>query len=532
MPTSRVYQLPFSENQKWTYLVLTKISTAGSKFTITLDYKTLGLLTSFAMAPNDSVLSLITADPGLPRPNPTESYWQHIPHALADVQSSKLRTDRDFAIIGSGSTGLSVARTLLECHPTATVTVLEARTLCSGATGRNGGQMAANAGEQYMHLAETHGVETAGKIVDFTFRNLEKMQELIEEYDAVELSEMQRLRKLRVFLTQGKFDDFKKSIARLEMDHPSKKGLYAILDADAVLKQYGIHGASGGALLPAGTVWPYRLVTKVFATLLEKYPGRLAIETHTPVESIEHGLILASPITSIYPYILRTSRGPLRSRTVVHCTNGYSGHLLPRLRGLVHPFKGTMTVQDPHNAVPNQGTAVSWGFHYPPSYDSESQRLGYGLYYLGQSAKTGYFYFGGEHARFDESISADDGFVADHSVKHLEAVLPRFFGKNDRPGWRLVSSWSGIMGYSSDGLPTVGRLSSTLTGREGDGEWIAAAFNGYGMANSLMSGEALALMILGEDVSDWLPVAYGLGEKRLRETLTVPGTVNALSSKL
>lgn len=124
----------------------------------------------------------------------------------------------------------------MERHPTATVTVLEARALCSGATGRNGGQMAANAGEQYMNLAETHGVETAGKIVDFTFRNLEKMQELIEEYDAVELSEMQRLRKLRVFLTQGKFDDFKKSIARLEVDHPSKKGLYTILDADAVLK--------------------------------------------------------------------------------------------------------------------------------------------------------------------------------------------------------------------------------------------------------------------------------------------------------
>ena len=96
--------------------------------------------------------------------------------------------------------------------------------------------MAANAGEQYMNLAEAHGVETAGKIVDFTFRNLEKMQELIEEYDAVDLSEMQRLRKLRVFLTQGKFDDFKKSIARLESDHPSKKGLYTILDADAVLK--------------------------------------------------------------------------------------------------------------------------------------------------------------------------------------------------------------------------------------------------------------------------------------------------------
>jgi hypothetical protein len=94
--------------------------------------------------------------------------------------------------------------------------------------------MAANAGEEYMHLAETHGPETAGKIVDFTFRNLEKMHELIEAYDAVGVSEVQRLQKLRVFLTPKKFEDFKASITRLEEDHPSKKGLYAILDADAV----------------------------------------------------------------------------------------------------------------------------------------------------------------------------------------------------------------------------------------------------------------------------------------------------------
>lgn len=191
-----------------------------------------------------------------------------------------------------------------------------------------------------------------------------------------------------------------------------------------------------------------------------------------------------------------------------------------------------MTVQNPQNAVPNEGKAVSWGFHYPPTYDPKTKQVGHGLYYLAQSAKTGYFYFGGENARLEYSISGDDSFVAESSVTHLEKVLPGFFGKNDNSNWRLISSWSGVMGYSSDGLPIVGRLPSTLTGREGDGEWIAAAFNGYGMANSLMSGEALAAMVLGEDVSDWLPIAYGLGEKRLRETLTVPGAINALESKL
>lgn len=139
-------------------------------------------------------------------------------------------------IIGSGITGLSVAKTLLANQLNATVTVLEARTLCSGATGRNGGQMAANAGEEYTHLAEVHGPEMAGKIAKFTLRNLEKMQELIEEYDAVETSEMQKLKKLRVFMTDAKFEDFRKSIARLEADHPSMRGIYEIIDADTVLK--------------------------------------------------------------------------------------------------------------------------------------------------------------------------------------------------------------------------------------------------------------------------------------------------------
>ncbi|KAJ5584012.1 FAD dependent oxidoreductase [Penicillium hispanicum] len=481
------------------------------------------------MASERDLGKLVVADPGLPRPNPTESYWQHIPHALANTQSPDLPSDRDYAIIGSGITGLAVAKTLLERHPSATVTVLEARTLCSGATGRNGGQMAANAGEEYGHLAAVHGPEMAGKIVSFTFRNLEKMQALIEEYDAVETSELQRLNKLRVFLTDDKFRDFKQSIAQLESDHPALKGLYTILDKET---DYGIHGAAGGSILPAGTVWPYRLVTKVFTKLMEKYPNRLTIETATPVESVAHDPSFATPISSVFPYTIRTSRGPLRAGKVVYCTNGYSGHLLPKLRGRIHPFKGTMTVQDPGDAVSNQGTSVSWGFHYPVTYDPKTGRTSHGLYYLGQSANSGYFYFGGENATADDTISADDSFVGKYSVTHLQSVLPEFFGKSCTPPWRLVSSWSGIMGFSSDGLPVVGRLPSALTGRSGQGEWIAAAFNGYGMANCLMSGEALGLMLLGESVSDWLPDAYGLNEKRLRDLLTAPEAIKALTPKL
>lgn len=206
-------------------------------------------ISTLSSPPNfDTVTKLAVADPGLPRANPTRSYWQEIPHALAETQSANLPTDRDYAVIGSGITGLAVAKTLLERHPTATVTILEARTLCSGATGRNGGQMAANAGEEYTHLAEIHGPELAGEIVLFTFRNLEKMQALIEEYDAVETCQFERVQKLRVFLTDDKFHDFQQSIARLESDHTSMKGMYTILDRQTVLEvRLNFHGLEFGS---------------------------------------------------------------------------------------------------------------------------------------------------------------------------------------------------------------------------------------------------------------------------------------------
>lgn len=296
-------------------------------------------------------------------------------------------------------------------------------------------------------------------------------------------------------------------------------------------QDHGIHGASGGAILPAGTVWPYIMVTRIFAALMEKYPNRLTIETSTAVTAVNYESNFVTPITSVYPYAVTTSRGPLRAGKVIYCTNGHTGHLIPKLRGRIHPFKGTMTVQDPGSAVPNRGKTTSWGFHYPITYDPKTKESGHGLYYLGQSAKTGYFYFGGENARIEDVVSGDDSFVGGKSVSHLQSVLPEFFGKSQSASWNLVASWSGIMGFSSDGLPLVGQLTQELTGREGDGEWIAAAFNGYGMANCLLSGESLVSLILKDRASD-IPGAYHLSEQRLQDLLTVPESIKALTAKL
>ena len=78
--------------------------------------------------------------PVIPVDNPTQSYWQTRPHRLASY-CSPFPDKVDVVIIGSGITGVSVARNLWENAPLLKVAILEARTLCSGATGRNGGHI-------------------------------------------------------------------------------------------------------------------------------------------------------------------------------------------------------------------------------------------------------------------------------------------------------------------------------------------------------------------------------------------------------
>lgn len=177
----------------------------------------------------------ITQDPGLPRQNPTSSYWQHVPHPLADVKSSSLPTTAGVVVIGSGITGASVTKTLLDNSPETNVMVFEARSLCSGATGRNGGQLATNAGEIYAQYKETFGARVAGEIATFTFKTCERMKEIIAEY-AAEESEYREVTKVRTFLDEETFAAMKDSIQQMEADHPHLRGIYNVIDKEAVLK--------------------------------------------------------------------------------------------------------------------------------------------------------------------------------------------------------------------------------------------------------------------------------------------------------
>lgn len=139
------------------------------------------------------------------------------------------------AIIGSGVTGLGVAMSLLKNDPQIRVTVLEARELCSGATGRNGGQLAINAAETYEESRARLGPDMALKIVHFTLQTLDRMRQMASDFDITD-AEISNVNKVRGFLDQDMFEKAQKGVALLESDDPSLKGLYKIINADACLK--------------------------------------------------------------------------------------------------------------------------------------------------------------------------------------------------------------------------------------------------------------------------------------------------------
>lgn len=227
--------------------------------------------------------------------------------------------------------------------------------------------------------------------------------------------------------------------------------------------------------------------------------GQLTLETHTVAKEV-----LRTRSTS-HPYEVHTSRGLILTRHVIHCTNAYAAHLLPGLKGKLWPLRGQMTVQSVPEAFPRIGGTRSWSTLWARGFD-----------YITQSpAEDGSLYLGGGFLQGgpenDQDLgNTDDSSLSAQCLQHLEAVPSKAFVHGI--GARVEKKWTGIMGFTGDGLPMVDRVRSYLSGKEDcepnlGGEWIAAGWDGYGMVHCWLAGKALAALVTGHkaDVSDWFP---------------------------
>ncbi|PYH46929.1 NAD(P)/FAD-dependent oxidoreductase [Aspergillus saccharolyticus JOP 1030-1] len=508
-----------------------------------------------------AALNRAFADPGIPAPQGTPSFWLRNPHSSFQIQSSSLPVEADIVIIGSGITGASIARTLLTHASTnrdqketaaaaaaaqPSILILDGRDICHGATGRNGGHILETA-EEFAYFEETYGVEAAIRTMRFRLAHLAELLQVAEEYGLSEVAQARRVQFLSVYFDEARWAETVRSVRRLKECMPAETKEWMVYGKGEISEDFHLSPTACGLITgPAGALWPYRFVTGLLAKLRDQYPDTLRIESRTPVTAITEN-------TGNFRYAVTTPRGSVRARHVIHCTNAHVGHLVPGLRGRIYPIQGTMTAQDPPRGLPPQGTRHSWLFNYEYGFDYLTQlpeaSWGGEVTATATAAATAnkMMLGGGFGQHVDRGVWAlgvarDDGVVPGYTVEHLRGTLGKVFAEKkrkeggDADGQGLEMAWTGNMGFSADGYPWIGKLPSSATERgnsrddkdHGHGaEWLSCAFSGEGMVQAWLCGKAVGMMVLahegrlaGEELDlSWVPEQMFVSEERMRRSV-------------
>ncbi|KXH46742.1 FAD dependent oxidoreductase [Colletotrichum simmondsii] len=383
----------------------------------------------------------------LPVPNPTPSYWHSPPSRLSTYNSSPSPpSETDTLIIGSGITGAATAQFLLSSEDGSAsppdITMLEARTLTSGATGRNGGHTKAASYRSFLHHAETLGTEAACLI------------------------------------------------ARLEL--ANIRAVHAFAASHLKDKETESRPCIG---YEAGSISGYRFTTGVLELCVDK---GMKLFTETPalsVKKIEQGVS-----TDNHRWIVETPKGQIKARRVILATNGYTAFLHPRFQEAIVPMRGQITAHRPGSNMPKAGLATTYSFIYEAGYEYMIPKPA-GTQFAGDIVIGGGLVRAPDQG-LGEYGTTDDSRLNPVISAYLRETTPRYFGDDwgdDDPegegGGRVRAEWTGIMGFSPDGFPFVGEVPGE------DGLWVCASFQGHGMVFCWMCARALAVMLEGRDGS-------------------------------
>ena len=146
-------------------------------------------------------------------------------------------------IIGSGITGASIARTLLQKRANAAssdpsgpaVVMLEARDICSGATGRNGGHILETA-DEYAELSDVFGEDAARKILRFRLAHLPEMLHVAGNLGLREEAQVRKVKFLSTYFGEEPWKAALGRFYRFKKDMPEESKDWVAIDDKSLLE--------------------------------------------------------------------------------------------------------------------------------------------------------------------------------------------------------------------------------------------------------------------------------------------------------
>lgn len=435
-------------------------------------------------------------DPGVPSPNGTTPFWHSAPHPRANHRSEWPMGIADVVIIGAGITGMSLVRTLLKKRPDLNIVLIEARGLCSGATGRNGGHCKTMTFAMWEDRKRSFGIEEAIRISAFEHAHLGAMAGAIRD-DGVDCD---------LVLTQGieayyNEEDFRKGVAGLEDMRayaPHLASKHTVHSDREYLRKLGLSERAVGAIaIPAASLWPYKWITSVLGSYIDQ--GRLNIQTHTPVRSVTDNA------EDAYASV-RTDRGDVRAKHVIHASNGWLGHLLPELRPFISPVRGNVIAFAPRKTAAGMSTsalglssdASLWLRYGVKDYDYLIQRKD-GVVVVGR-------------ANMGRTVTGDDSRTDLVPMSHLRGFAHEALASLSAPA-PVSHAWAGILGFTQDAVPFAGRL--PFPGRSH--QWVCGGYHATGMVKAFLAAQMVASLVVGDAPSEEFPKSLFVTPDRIRD---------------
>lgn len=332
------------------------------------------------------------------------------------------------AVVGAGIAGLSAAYAL--AREGASVIVLERDRVAGAASGRNAGFVLAGVAENYVAACRRYGAERASRVWRFTTTNRVLLGAVVRRFG------------IDCQLAWNGSE-------QLAGDDEE----WAEIQESA--RQLGGHGVRV-------SLRPERR-SAVYEDDGELHPVRFVRGLARALKEQGARLHEASAVLSVSADQVRTAGGTVRAGAVVVCANAYAEHLLPRVR--VAPIRGQALATAP----------LAGRVFERPVYARRGYR------YWRQTADLRVL-VGGWRDTAPQDETGEEATPTGAIQGHLDAFLRE--NGIDAP---VTYRWAGIMGFSHDGLPYIGRRS--------DGIFVSAGFTGHGNAFAIAGGELIASLV-------------------------------------
>jgi sarcosine oxidase, subunit beta len=357
----------------------------------------------------------------------------------------------DVIVVGAGVVGCSIAYRLAAAGQQ--VLVLEQRGICSGASGRNGGMTGEGSA---LHA------QAGQAIYALTSANLRMMRQLPDEL-GVDF-ELRLPGTLDIATTSAQWAHLNESV-RIQRE----SGLdVELLDAHQTRRLMpAVTGDIYGAKLARGHghLWPFALVSSFAAAAVRQ---GAEIRTGVTVERLHRHADDVRGVVTIDGEIIEAD-------LVVLATNAYTPLLLPEIpAGAIIPARGQILVTQPVPPI----LPHPFGTNFDKEY--------------GRQVPGGPILCGGyRRLDEDEGLGHYDEQVTAPVLSGIARCLTRLFPAMERVN--VIRCWSGIMGFTADGIPLIGQMPGS------PGLLVAAGFNGGGFSWGAIVGKVMADLIAGRN---------------------------------